>query len=84
MEIMVYELLMMFLFGYIQVFVGGKLVSGLHLYLEGSKCNRLEIHLQHLSSLPQDLRICMQILHKLLLGKKCNDLASNVCCQLNV
>ncbi|CAM6021048.1 unnamed protein product [Sphagnum balticum] len=39
-----------------QVSVGRKPVTGLRLYLEGNKCNRLEIHLQHLSSLPQVFR----------------------------
>lgn len=33
-----------------------KLVVGLRLYLEGRKCNRLTIHVQHLSSLPRILR----------------------------
>ncbi len=46
----------MILFGCIQVSVGRKPVTGLRLYLEGNKCNRLEIHLQHLSSLPQVFR----------------------------
>ncbi|KAK1270715.1 MACPF domain-containing protein [Acorus gramineus] len=31
---------------------GGNPVTGLRLYLEGKKCNRLAIHVQHLSSLP--------------------------------
>eukprot|EP01018_Ginkgo_biloba_P005525 Gb_07458 [translate_table: standard] len=39
-----------------QVSVGRNLVTGLRLYLEGKKCNRLAIHLQHLSSLPRCLQ----------------------------
>ncbi|KAM7489217.1 hypothetical protein LguiB_026701 [Lonicera macranthoides] len=35
-----------------QVSIGDKPVIGLRLYLEGNKCNRLAIHVQHLSSLP--------------------------------
>ncbi|KAK1319500.1 MACPF domain-containing protein [Acorus calamus] len=35
-----------------QVFSGENPVTGLRLYLEGKKCNRLAIHVQHLSSLP--------------------------------
>ncbi|XP_058093561.1 MACPF domain-containing protein At1g14780-like [Magnolia sinica] len=35
-----------------QVSSGKKPVIGLRLYLEGQKCNRLAIHVQHLSSLP--------------------------------
>uniref|UniRef100_A0A5B6ZBZ1 MACPF domain-containing protein n=1 Tax=Davidia involucrata TaxID=16924 RepID=A0A5B6ZBZ1_DAVIN len=35
-----------------QVSSGQKPVTGLRLYLEGKKCNRLAIHVQHLSSLP--------------------------------
>ncbi|XP_061375971.1 MACPF domain-containing protein At4g24290 [Gastrolobium bilobum] len=37
----------------IQVDVGKRPVTGLRLYLEGKKSNRLAIHLQHLSSLPK-------------------------------
>ncbi|THU46596.1 hypothetical protein C4D60_Mb09t06590 [Musa balbisiana] len=39
-----------------QVSSDRKLVVGLRLYLEGRKCNRLTIHVQHLSSLPRILR----------------------------
>lgn len=35
-----------------QVTVGKKPVTGMRLYLEGMKCNRLAIHLQHLSHTP--------------------------------
>ncbi|KAG1331531.1 MACPF domain-containing protein [Cocos nucifera] len=38
-----------------QVSSGLKPVVGLRLYLEGRKCNRLAIHVQHLSSLPSML-----------------------------
>lgn len=41
---------------YIQVTVGRKPVTGLRLCLEGSKQNRLSIHLQHLVSLPKILQ----------------------------
>ncbi|CAJ2649242.1 unnamed protein product [Trifolium pratense] len=37
----------------IQVDVGKRPVTGLRLYLEGKKSNRLAIHMQHLSSLPK-------------------------------
>lgn len=37
----------------IQVDVGKRPVTGLRLYLEGKRSNRLAIHLQHLSSLPK-------------------------------
>ncbi|CAN0880558.1 MACPF domain-containing protein At4g24290 [Linum grandiflorum] len=37
----------------IPVDVGPRPVTGLRLYLEGRRCNRLAIHLQHLSSLPK-------------------------------
>ncbi|CAL1352537.1 unnamed protein product [Linum trigynum] len=37
----------------IPVDVGQRPVTGLRLYLEGKRCNRLAIHLQHLSSLPK-------------------------------
>lgn len=40
----------------IQVSVGRKPVTGLRLCLEGTKLNRLTIHLQHLASLPKILR----------------------------
>lgn len=40
----------------IQVCVGRRPVIGLRLYLEGKKCNRLAIHVQHLSSLPRVLQ----------------------------
>lgn len=40
---------------YIQVSVGRKPVTGLRLFLEGVKQNRLSIHLQHLVSLPKIL-----------------------------
>ncbi|KAG6475304.1 MACPF domain-containing protein At4g24290-like isoform X1 [Zingiber officinale] len=39
-----------------QVVSNQKPVIGMRLYLEGNKCNRLAIHLQHLSSLPSMLR----------------------------
>lgn len=39
-----------------QVSVGKSLVTGLRLYLEGMKCNRLAIHLQHLSTIPKILQ----------------------------
>uniref|UniRef100_A0A0D6QYC1 MACPF domain-containing protein n=1 Tax=Araucaria cunninghamii TaxID=56994 RepID=A0A0D6QYC1_ARACU len=39
-----------------QVSVGRRPVIGLRLYLEGKKCNRLAMHLQHLSSLPRVLQ----------------------------
>ncbi|BBN12225.1 hypothetical protein MPTK1_5g18270 [Marchantia polymorpha subsp. ruderalis] len=39
-----------------QVSVGRRPVTGLRLFLEGKKCNRLAIHLQHLSSLPKILQ----------------------------
>ncbi|GLJ11938.1 hypothetical protein SUGI_0180610 [Cryptomeria japonica] len=39
-----------------QVSVGRNLVSGLRLYLEGKKCDRLAIHLQYLSTLPKILQ----------------------------
>ncbi|KAH9310213.1 hypothetical protein KI387_038124 [Taxus chinensis] len=39
-----------------QVSVGRRLVTGLRLGLEGKKCNRLVIQLQHLTSLPKILR----------------------------
>ncbi|XP_019704076.1 MACPF domain-containing protein At4g24290 isoform X1 [Elaeis guineensis] len=37
--------------------VGKRPVTGLRLYLEGKRSNRLAIHLQHLSSLPQILQL---------------------------
>lgn len=40
-----------------QVDVGRKPVTGLRLYLEGKKSNRLAIHVQHLSSSPQILQL---------------------------
>lgn len=40
----------------VQVSVGKSLVTGLRLYLEGKKCNRLAIHLQHLSTIPKILQ----------------------------
>ncbi|KAJ7957296.1 MACPF domain-containing protein [Quillaja saponaria] len=36
-----------------QVLTGEKPVVGLRLYLEGKKCDRLALHVQHLSSLPK-------------------------------
>eukprot|EP01018_Ginkgo_biloba_P011169 Gb_02650 [translate_table: standard] len=39
------------------VYVGKKPVTGVRLYLEGKKCNRLAIHLQHLSTLPNILQL---------------------------
>lgn len=39
------------------IFVGKRPVTGLRLYLEGKRCNRLAIHLQHLSSLPKILKL---------------------------
>ncbi|KAK9082637.1 hypothetical protein Scep_029108 [Stephania cephalantha] len=38
-----------------QVSSGGKPIIGMRLYLEGKKCNKLAIHVQHLSSLPSML-----------------------------
>uniref|UniRef100_A0A7N2L6W9 MACPF domain-containing protein n=2 Tax=Quercus lobata TaxID=97700 RepID=A0A7N2L6W9_QUELO len=38
-----------------QVTVGKRPVTGMRLYLEGMKCNRLAIHLQHLSNTPMML-----------------------------
>ncbi|XVF43437.1 hypothetical protein PTKIN_Ptkin02bG0040100 [Pterospermum kingtungense] len=38
-----------------QVTVGMRPVTGMRLYLEGVKCNRLAIHLQYLSNLPKTL-----------------------------
>ncbi|KAL5721890.1 hypothetical protein ACHQM5_005476 [Ranunculus cassubicifolius] len=35
-----------------QVLVGTKPLTGMRLYLEGMKCNRLALHLQHLSTTP--------------------------------
>ncbi|PQQ18828.1 MACPF domain-containing protein [Prunus yedoensis var. nudiflora] len=35
-----------------QVRVGNRPVTGMRLYLEGRKCNRLAVHLQHLSNTP--------------------------------
>ncbi|KAF9625260.1 hypothetical protein IFM89_020846 [Coptis chinensis] len=40
----------------IQVIAGRRPVTGMRLYLEGIKCNRLAIHLQHLLSTPVVLR----------------------------
>uniref|UniRef100_A0A0C9RHM9 TSA: Wollemia nobilis Ref_Wollemi_Transcript_21704_2563 transcribed RNA sequence n=1 Tax=Wollemia nobilis TaxID=56998 RepID=A0A0C9RHM9_9CONI len=37
--------------------VGKRPVTGVRLYLEGKKCNRLAIHLQHLSTLPKILQL---------------------------
>lgn len=37
--------------------VGKRPVTGLRLYLEGKKCNRLAIHLQHLSALPKSFQL---------------------------
>lgn len=37
--------------------MGKRPVTGLRLYLEGKRCNRLAIHLQHLSSLPKILKL---------------------------
>ena len=39
-----------------QVTIGRRPIIGLRLYLEGKKCNRLAIHVQHLSSLPRVLQ----------------------------
>eukprot|EP01018_Ginkgo_biloba_P023676 Gb_26619 [translate_table: standard] len=39
------------------VYVGKRPVTGVRLYLEGKKCNRLAIHLQHLSTLPKILQL---------------------------
>eukprot|EP00252_Welwitschia_mirabilis_P001221 TRINITY_DN11118_c0_g1_i1.p1 TRINITY_DN11118_c0_g1~~TRINITY_DN11118_c0_g1_i1.p1 ORF type:complete len:603 (-),score=97.04 TRINITY_DN11118_c0_g1_i1:208-2016(-) len=41
----------------IPVNVGKRPVTGVRLYLEGKKCNRLAIHLQHLSTLPKILQL---------------------------
>ncbi|XP_057858247.2 MACPF domain-containing protein At4g24290 [Cryptomeria japonica] len=41
----------------IPVDVGKKPVTGVRLYLEGKKCNRLAIHLQHLTALPNALQL---------------------------
>ncbi|XP_077224298.1 MACPF domain-containing protein At4g24290-like [Tasmannia lanceolata] len=38
--------------------VGMRPVTGLRLYLEGKRSNRLAIHLQHLSSLPNFFQLC--------------------------
>ncbi|KAF5192753.1 Macpf domain-containing protein [Thalictrum thalictroides] len=38
--------------------VGKRPVTGLRLYLEGKRSNRLAIHLQHLSSLPKIFELC--------------------------
>lgn len=37
--------------------VGKRPVTGLRLYLEGKRCNRLAIHMQHLTSLPKILKL---------------------------
>lgn len=37
--------------------VGRRPVTGVRLFLEGKKCNRLAIHLQHLSTLPKILQL---------------------------
>ncbi|XP_077231876.1 MACPF domain-containing protein At4g24290-like [Tasmannia lanceolata] len=42
----------------IPVDVGMRPVTGLRLYLEGKRSNRLAIHLQHLSSLPKTFQLC--------------------------
>ncbi|KAF8398928.1 hypothetical protein HHK36_014793 [Tetracentron sinense] len=39
-----------------QVTVGKRPITGIRLYLEGMKCNRLAIHLQHLSNTPMVLQ----------------------------
>ncbi|MQL68738.1 hypothetical protein Taro_000998 [Colocasia esculenta] len=39
------------------VTTGRKPITGLRLYLEGKKCNRLAIHVQHLSSIPSMLEL---------------------------
>ncbi|KAA8529785.1 hypothetical protein F0562_034115 [Nyssa sinensis] len=39
-----------------QVIIGKRPVTGMRLYLEGMKCNRLAIHLQHLSNTPMLLQ----------------------------
>ena len=41
----------------VQVDVGERPVTGLRLYLEGRKCNKLAIHLQHLSSFPRTIQL---------------------------
>ena len=52
----------------LQVSSGKKPVMGMRLYLEGKKCNRLAIHIQHLSSLPN----CMEfLLAKSSMSKPC-------------
>ncbi|XP_058090154.1 MACPF domain-containing protein At4g24290 [Magnolia sinica] len=38
--------------------VGQRPVTGLRLFLEGKRSNRLAIHLQHLSSLPKTFQLC--------------------------
>ncbi|KAL6001298.1 hypothetical protein ACLOJK_007031 [Asimina triloba] len=43
-----------------QVTVGRSPVTGMRLYLEGQKCNKLAIHLQHLSAVPQVIEQQMQ------------------------
>lgn len=50
---MVYILVILIGKWIIQVDVGKRPVTGLRLYLEGKRSNRLAIHLQHLSSLPK-------------------------------
>ncbi|KAH9330220.1 hypothetical protein KI387_002328, partial [Taxus chinensis] len=37
--------------------IGRRPATGVRLFLEGKKCNRLAIHLQHLSSLPNNLQL---------------------------
>ncbi|KAI5055127.1 hypothetical protein GOP47_0030272 [Adiantum capillus-veneris] len=39
-----------------QVTVGKKPVTGMRLYLEGKKCDKIAIHLQHLSAIPRFLQ----------------------------
>ena len=41
----------------VQVDVGKRPITGLRLFLEGKKSNKLAIHLQHLCSLPQIIQL---------------------------
>ncbi|KAE8719218.1 MACPF domain-containing protein [Hibiscus syriacus] len=43
-----------------QVTVGMRPVTGMRLFLEGMKCNRLAIHIQHLSTLPKSFENKME------------------------
>lgn len=58
-----------------QVTVGKRPITGMRLYLEGMKCNRLAIHLQHLSNTPQFLH--NKIDDTLLLWRGSEEFSSN-------